>query len=1011
MAAQIFRAWTPDLPNDPEAPKTRTAVQATGHARPMVVHNRSQHPDDRYISFMRPSLDRNAAFKRPPEVGDSFGNDSNFEPRGSIPLRRRSHVSGENTSIHTYEGDQRYKFEKGFVVKTIRQSKDAKNARANAQAMKDIRHPHCMVPLATFVFDDRLSLMMFPVARCNLHQLMEAISHELVTGSESDSKLGDTAWKADNVVVTSSSSDSDQMNNELPIRDSELFSFVESINILRRCFMCLSQGLAYLHASDIRHKNIKPENILVDGSGSVLLADYDYGISNTFPAPAHGTTGSVIPLETIGSPTISETSEDQKLQGRVSLSHDTNKKWHSTRRYSLPEKRKRTPRSGASDIFALGCVFLETATILLGRDLRTLTACREKDGAYFCNLEFVHSWIQKLGLPNQELEARLGQTAPLSRTTMTDTLPAIRRMLDEDPAKRPLARGLWEKFTGVSLEVCADCDPRHPDVWRSHNVVNSDVTPPRTSGNVINAEPALPSDNNGIVGRGAMSVLTHHSTRLVNLTRDYNKDYVRDRTSDSSLEPNDVVFWPKSFGMTRESHPIKSFNHAQTNDSEKPDMPSEPAQNERARRKSFSDIDFQYGKHLLRENAGGPANDAFPLRNLSVEKLPISNSTIWGSDSVDEDREDDVSDIMSVPSLYSGSSLSSAGSNEDLDIAAEELASLLLKDEIMEPLYDKALEKVKTERFERNFARLLNAFAVDLRVEANTVLELSAVQFVRVRAKHVASCMGKQLDPLRDMAVKTLHKRILESAAREETLEVYLQRRILATDVAETAGIHEVESQYIKEPDLESDSEGSENEAAQQPRFKNLEEVKTFILTSFAMTTLRENFRQFVLQGQSKTPKLNPSHESQVGPPVPGSGQDTFIPLEEPDTDSLDSLEDEGDIGIGKGDRNLPLLPRFVLFVVRECKMLAEFLELKEKPLKQGFRRLRWTCVSLNSPFVSPVGKNRCIRHRHILVYQAITSHSLPEHDSSVPQWLRPERISLTASGRFFRKLIANKAT
>lgn len=286
-------------------------------------------------------------------------------------------------------------------------------------------------------------------------------------------------------------------------------------------------------------------------------------------------------------------------------------------------------------------------------------------------------------------------------------------------------------------------------------------------------------------------------------------------------------------------------------------------------------------------------------------------------------------------------------------------------------------------------------------MEANTVLELSAVQFVRFHAKHVASFMGKQLDPLREKAVQTLHKRILESAAREEILEMYLQRRILVTDIAETAGILEVESQYIKEPDLESGSEGSETEAAQQPRFRNLEEVKTFILTSFAMTTLRENFRHFVLQGQSKTQKLHPSHESQEGPPLPGSGQDTFIPLEETDTDALDSQEDEGDIGTGKGDRNLRLLPQFVLFVVRGGKMLAEFLELKEKPLKQGFRRLRWTCVSLTSPFVSPMGKSWCIKHQHILECQAMTSHSLPEHDSSMPQWLRPERISLTASDCF----------
>lgn len=643
------------------------AVPENEELESTVENYRHVLSNDRYISSMRWFLDSNAAFEWPPEVGLSSGNHCDLGNCGYIPLRWRSRISDKNTSIDTYSGDHRYKFRRDFIVKTFGNLKDAKKARVNAQAMRDIRHPHCVVLLGTFTLHDRLSLMIFPAARCDLHQLMEAISHELVTGSESDSQLGDTAWKPENAVVTGSSSDSDRMNNELSIRDSKPFSFVESINILRRCFMCLSQGLAYLHASDIRHKNIKPENILVDGSGSVLLADY--GISNTFPDPAHGTTGSVIPRETIGSPTISETSEDQKLQGRASLSNVTNEKWDSTRRYSSPEMRKRTPRSGASDIFALGCVFLEITTILLGRDLRTLIACREKDGAYFYNLEFVHSWVQKLGLPNQELEARLGQAAPLPRTTMTDTLPTIRRMLDEDPAKRPLAHGLWGKFKGVSLEVCADCDPRHPNVWRSHKMVDSEVTLPRTSGNVIEAEPALPSDNNGIVGGDSRSALANRFSRTVGLN-----------TEDSIGTFS---------GIRPESEPIQPFNHAQANDNEKPDITSETAQNDRARRKSFSDFDSQYGKHLLRENTTGPVSDA------PVETLPVSNSTIRGSYSVDEDGEDDVSDIMSVPSLYSGSSLSSAGSNEDLDVAAEELASLLVKDEIMEPLYSKALEKSK----------------------------------------------------------------------------------------------------------------------------------------------------------------------------------------------------------------------------------------------------------------------------------------------------------------------------
>jgi len=164
-------------------------------------------------------------------------------------------------------------------------------------------------------------------------------------------------------------------------------------------------------------------------------------------------------------------------------------------------------------------------------------------------------------------------------------------------------------------------------------------------------------------------------------------------------------------------------------------------------------------------------------------------------------------------------------------------------------------------------------------VEANTVLELSAVQFVKTRAKYVASCMGKQFDPRRGEAAPKLQKLVLESPARVEKVKMYLQHRNLTTDLAGSLGPHDMDYQDIQNPNPESGSEGSETEAAQQPRFKNVEEVKTFILTSSAMTTLRDNFRHFASQGQSKTQKLSPSAASHQEP-LPESLAHNDLPFE-----------------------------------------------------------------------------------------------------------------------------------
>lgn len=126
--------------------------------------------------------------------------------------------------------------------------------------MRYIRHPHCVVLLGTFTFHDRLTLMIFPAARCNLSHLMKETSRELVSDFNLSLKLGGTVRNQPKL---------ESLNHHLPV-----FPFLESINILRRCFVCLSQGLACLHASNIRHNDTKPGNILVDKSGSVLLADF-----------------------------------------------------------------------------------------------------------------------------------------------------------------------------------------------------------------------------------------------------------------------------------------------------------------------------------------------------------------------------------------------------------------------------------------------------------------------------------------------------------------------------------------------------------------------------------------------------------------------------------------------------------------------------------------------------------------------------------------------------------------
>ncbi|KAL8923982.1 MAG: hypothetical protein Q9208_004266 [Pyrenodesmia sp. 3 TL-2023] len=167
-------------------------------------------------------------------------------------------------------------------------------------------------------------------------------------------------------------------------------------------------------------------------------------------------------------------------------SHVTNDKWEWTRKYASPEimRGKKVPRDDPSDVFSLGCVFLEMASLALGRDLKSMcthyaTYVNDSglEDAYYCKLDRVYTWIQSLEKP-RDSETRSfapdltgenikGQDfVPDLDSRMIEALATIRLMLDLEPPARPPAQGLWENFQHVSSQMCRDCDPRLPnEIW------------------------------------------------------------------------------------------------------------------------------------------------------------------------------------------------------------------------------------------------------------------------------------------------------------------------------------------------------------------------------------------------------------------------------------------------------------------------------------------------------------------------------------------------------------------
>ncbi len=141
----------------------------------------------------------------------------------------------------------------------------------------------------------------------------------------------------------------------------------DSLDHLYRLFGCLITGLDYMHEKQIRHKDIKPGNILVHGEKFMFT---DFGLAFDFSELEQSTTS-----------------------GRPDA---------MTKKYCPVEVLEHGSRGRSADIFSLGCVFVQALTILAGLsldDLDDFLAGNEDashDGIFCYNLRKVNEWLGRI---------------------------------------------------------------------------------------------------------------------------------------------------------------------------------------------------------------------------------------------------------------------------------------------------------------------------------------------------------------------------------------------------------------------------------------------------------------------------------------------------------------------------------------------------------------------------------------------------------------------------------------
>ncbi|KAJ4984610.1 dual specificity mitogen-activated protein kinase kinase 1 [Stagonosporopsis vannaccii] len=203
-----------------------------------------------------------------------------------------------------------------------------------------------------------------------------------------------------------------------PVADESLKEMLEAAMVplpniakmlLLQSFACLVSALSYLHSEGIRHKDIKPSNIVLS-KGRVYLCDF--GVSNDW------------------------TGSDPITEGPT----------HLTPGYCAPEVSNYEQRTDAQDVWSMGRVFCEIFTVVAGRTLDDLLqriggdlrSIYKEEG-----LTALKSWISELDIDE----------AALASTFLRQI---ILRMMATESAIRPKSRQLVTEL-GMHWAYIGEC--------------------------------------------------------------------------------------------------------------------------------------------------------------------------------------------------------------------------------------------------------------------------------------------------------------------------------------------------------------------------------------------------------------------------------------------------------------------------------------------------------------------------------------------------------------------------
>lgn len=369
--------------------------------------------------------------------------------REKIPLKLLTIIGGTEKADVTTADCRDLGYRRNLVCKIMKTAPKDKYA-LEPRDLQKLRHVHIVAFVATFTHNHRAYALMYPHAKTDLGKYMDPVSHWL---------RGDEFYDS-HMPVVSKVEDLD-LSLSAPVRISHLRDF----------FPCLTEALAYLHKHNVKHKDIKPANILVDRFNSPILADFDLSHRYTDPneVPTSGPTGYTYP-------------------------------------YAAPETIENDNRPFQSDIFSLGCVFSEMITLVMGQNLQDFRMHRTNpsnpEGAFHICIDSTQTWLHRLYDPSLTKALRNAndntrQVVPSEgyehHQSYIIAVDTICRMLNSKAKDRPDAEGLSRLFIAMATRQCSECEKQALADQALLRTVSADTTarrPPQNPSDAIGSQPA-----------------------------------------------------------------------------------------------------------------------------------------------------------------------------------------------------------------------------------------------------------------------------------------------------------------------------------------------------------------------------------------------------------------------------------------------------------------------------------------------------------------------------------------